>query len=125
MSSAKSVFIAFAKEDEASRNLFTGQRISARTPFEFIDMSVKQPYETAWKDRVRTRIRRSHGVIALLSSSTAQATGQLFEISCAREENKPLLGIWLDSCRMKPAEMGHAPCSGWTWKAVADFIDRL
>ena len=40
----KIVFIAFAKEDEASRNLFTGQRVHPNTPFEFDDMSVKEPY---------------------------------------------------------------------------------
>jgi hypothetical protein len=28
------VFIAFAKEDETIRNLFTGQRIHSGTPFE-------------------------------------------------------------------------------------------
>ncbi|QFZ19583.1 TIR domain-containing protein [Saccharothrix syringae] len=125
MSGKKTVFIAFAKEDEASRNLFTGQRVSARTPFEFIDMSVKEPYETQWKERVRTRIRRSDGVIALISASTPRATGELWEIKCAVEERKPLLGIWLEDYRTKPAEMGSAPCKAWTWDTVAQFIDGL
>lgn len=42
--SKKTVFIAFAKEDETTRNLFTGQRVHPDTPFEFTDMSVKEPY---------------------------------------------------------------------------------
>jgi hypothetical protein len=125
MSGKKTVFIAFAKEDEASRNLFTGQRVSARTPFEFVDMSVKEPYETQWKDRVRTRIRRSDGVIALISASTSRAVGELWEITCAVEERKSLLGIWLGNYRTKPAEMGSAPCKVWTWDVVAQFIDGL
>jgi hypothetical protein len=54
--------------------MFTGQRVNADTPFEFIDLSVKEAYETGWKDKVRTRIRRSDGVIALISSSTPAAT---------------------------------------------------
>ena len=73
----KVVFIAFAKEDEGTRNLFTGQRIHPRSPFSFTDMSVKEPYSSEWKERVRTRIRRSDGVIALISSSTPRATGEL------------------------------------------------
>ncbi|MFF4031742.1 TIR domain-containing protein [Streptomyces sviceus] len=122
----KTIFVAFAKEDEASRNLFTGQRVHPRSPFEFTDMSVKEPYRTEWKQRVRTRIRRSDGVIALISSSTPRATGQLWELSCAVSEDKPLLGIWLsDTYRVKPAEMGAAPCRTWTWEAVADFIDTV
>ncbi|MFD9702456.1 TIR domain-containing protein [Lentzea sp. NPDC059081] len=124
--SRRTIFIAFAKEDESARNLFTGQRISARTPFEFVDMSVKEPYESQWKDRVRTRIRRSSGVIALISPHTPRATGQLWEMTCAVEEGKPLMGIWLHgSYLIKPPEIASAPCRTWSWSAVADFIDGL
>lgn len=126
MADKRTVFIAFAKEDEASRNLFTGQRINADTPFDFIDMGVKKPYDGGWKAQTRTRIRRSDGVIALISSSTPGADGQLWEIKCAVEEGKPLLGIWLeDGYRTKPPEMGSAPCKTWTWDNVANFIDSL
>lgn len=120
------MFIAFAKEDERTRDLFVGQRKLGNTPYDWTDMSVKNPYDTEWKERVRTRIRRSDGVIALISSSAPKATGQLWEIKCAREEGKPLLGIWIeDSYRTKPAEMGSAPCKNWTWANVGDFIDEL
>jgi hypothetical protein len=125
MASKKVIFIAFAKEDENSRVLFSGQNLHPRSPFEFIDMSVKQPYERAWKERTRTRIRRSDGVIALLSSSTPKADGQLWEIECAREEGKRLMGIWLGDYRTKPTAMGSAPCKIWTWDNVAAFIDSL
>lgn len=123
---SKVVFIAFAKEDESTRNLFTGQRIHSKTPFEFIDMSVKEPYKTDWKDRVRTRVRRSDGVIALISKSTPRAAGQLWEIKCARDEKKAMIGVWItDGFRTKPAEMGSAPCVAWSWENIANFIDKL
>ena len=122
----KIVFIAFAKEDETTRNLFTGQRVHPRTPFEFIDMSVKEPYASEWKARVRTRILRSHGVIALVSSNTPTASGQLWEIRCAVEESRPLLGVWIEpGYRTKPALMSTARCVEWTWENVASFIDTL
>ena len=126
MADKKTVFIAFAKEDESTRNLFTGQRVHPKTSFEFTDMSVKEPYSSEWKERVRTRIRRSDGVIALISSSTPKATGELWEIQCAVEEKKPLLGIWIETnYRTKPSVMGSAPCKDWTWDNVAGFIDGL
>jgi hypothetical protein len=126
MVGSKTIFIAFAKEDEGTRNLFTGQRVNASTPFEFVDMSVKEPYATEWKQRVRTRVRRSDGVVALISSSTPKATGELWEIQCAIEESKPLVGIWIeDGYRTKPAIMGGAACKNWTWSNVAAFIDGL
>jgi len=122
----KTVFVAFAKEDETTRNLFTGQRVHPDTPFEFIDMSVKEPYSTEWKEKVRTRVLRSDGVIALISSNTPTASGQLWEIQCAVEEEKPLLGIWIENgSRATPAEMAGAPCQDWTWDNVAAFIDSL
>ncbi len=126
MANSKTVFIAFAKEDEVTRNLFTGQRVNSSTPFEFIDMSVKQPYVTEWKQRVRTRVRRSDGVVALISHNTPKATGELWEIQCAVEEKKPLMGIWIeDGYKVKPLVMSSAPCKKWTWSNVASFIERL
>ena len=126
MADKKVVFLAFAKEDETTKNLFLGQRLNTDAPFEWTDMSVKEPYKTEWKERVRARVRRSDGVIALISSNTPGAAGELWEMTCAVEEDKPLLGMWIESgYRTKPSEMGSAPCKAWTWDAVADFISGL
>lgn len=122
----KTVFIAFAMEDESTRNLFVGQRLNTDSPFEWIDLSVNEAYVSGWKDKVTTRIRRSDGVIALISSDTASAEGQLWEISTAIAEGVPLLGIWIETgYTTKPAEMGSAPVKNWTWDNVAEFIDSL
>ena len=94
MADKKVVFIAFPIEDETQRNFLKGQSLHPRAPFEFIDMSVKEPYDVGWKDRVRTRIRRSDGVIVLVSKSSLNSSGQKWEISCAKEEKKPIRGIW-------------------------------
>src|SRR3954454_1549829 len=94
MADKKTVFIAFAIEDKTQRDFLVGQSWNSKTPFEFIDMSVKEPYDKDWKERVRTRIKRSHGVIALISKNSLTSAGQKWEIQCAREEKKPLRGIW-------------------------------
>lgn len=39
-------------------------------------MSVKQAYDTDWKNKVRTRIRRSDGVIILVSKNSLTSSGQ-------------------------------------------------
>lgn len=122
----KRVFIAFAKEDERIRDLIKGQSLHTGTPFEYIDMSVKQAYSSAWKTKVRTRIRGCDGVIALLSKSSLRAAGEKWEIECAVEEKKPLLGLFIyKNDRSKPAEMGSRPCITWTWDGIADFIRKL
>ena len=62
MADKKVIFIAFSMEDVKSRDLLKGQSLNTNSPFEYVDMSVKEPYATEWKERVRTRIKRSDGV---------------------------------------------------------------
>jgi hypothetical protein len=126
MADKKVVFIAFAIEDENQRNLLKGQSLNTKTPFEFIDMSVKEPYDRDWKDRVRTRIRRSDGVIALVSRSTLTSSGEKWEISCAKEEKRKLIGLWAYSDdRTRPADLSGYSIIAWTWEGIANFIDSL
>lgn len=123
MTSKKTIFVAFAIEDERQRDFLKGQSLNTKSPFEYVDMSVKEPYATEWKKRVRTRIRRSDGVIALISRSSLSSSGQEWEIECAKEESKKLLGIWAytdDRTNIKGIKTVV-----WTWKAIEDFIDSL
>lgn len=123
MADKKVVFIAFAIEDERQRDFLKGQSLSPRAPYEFIDMSVKEPYDQDWKDRVRTRIRRSHGVLALISKNSLTSSGQKWEIQCAKEEKKSLRGIWAYSDDRTNVE-GVATYP-WSDKNISDFIDSL
>ena len=123
MAGTKTVFIAFAIEDERQRDFLKGQTLSPRAPYEFIDMSVKEPYDSGWKERVRTRIRRSHGVIVLVSKNSLSSSGQKWEIECTKEEGRPIRGIWAYS----DDRTNVAGVSTYVWsdKNVSDFIDSL
>lgn len=123
MASKKVVFVAFAIEDESQRNLLTGQSLNTKSPFEYIDMSVKQPYDTNWKERVRTRIRRSDGVIVLVSKNALTSSGQKWEIQCAKEEGVKLRGIRAYSG--DKTELSGVYTVAWTWDNIASFIDSL
>lgn len=123
MARTKVVFVAFAIEDQSQRNLLRGQSLNVASPFEYVDMSVKEPYNTGWKERVRTRIRRSDGVIALVSRESLSSTGELWEISCAWEESKPVLGLW--AYTDDRTNIVGLSTVVWTWDAVAAFIDRI
>src|SRR5438094_1917279 len=123
MAENRVVFVAFAIEDESQRNLLKGQSLNTKTPFEFVDMSVKEPYDNDWKERVRTRIRRSDGVIALVSKNTLNSSGEKWEISCAKEEKKRVLGIW--AYTDDRTNLVGVNTVGWTWPALETFIDSL
>jgi hypothetical protein len=123
MADKKVVFIAFAIEDEKQRDLLKGQSLNTRSPFEYIDMSVKEAYDSEWKERVRTRIKRSDGVIALVSKNSLKSSGQKWEIQCAKEEKKRILGIWAYSDDRTDLEGVNTKV--WTWENIANFIDSL
>lgn len=123
MGDKKVVFVAFAMEDEAQRNLLKGQSLNTHSPFEYVDMSVKEAYAEDWKTKVRTRIRRSHGVIALISADSLTSSGQKWEIACAKEEGIPILALWAYSSD-RTAVAGLSP-KAWTWETIATFIDGL
>lgn len=119
----KVLFIAFAIEDERQRDFLKGQSLHPRAPYEFIDMSVKEPYSSDWKARVRTRIKRSDGVIVLVSKNSLNSSGQKWEIQCAKEENKRILGIWayVDD----RTNIVGVNTVTWSDTNISNFIDSL
>ena len=120
---SKKLYLLLSQRRMRNRDLLRGQSLNTDSPFEYVDMSVKEPYATEWKEMVRTRIKRSDGVIALISKSSLTASGQKWEIQCAKEEKKKILGIYaytddrtnIEGVNTKP----------WTWDNIKDFINSL
>ena len=119
----KTIFIAFAIEDERMRDFLKGQSLLTNSPFEYVDMSVKRAYDTDWKNKVRTRIRRSDGVIILVSKNSLTSSGQKWEIQCAKEEGKKILGIWVYSDDR--TNIFGVLTKTWTWDNIKNFINSL
>lgn len=123
MADKKIVFIAFAIEDERQRDFLKGQSLHPRAPYEFVDMSVKEPYDSGWKDKVRTRIRRSDGVIVLVSKNSLTSEGQAWEVQCAKEEGKKIRGIW--AFQNDRTNLAGVSTLAWSDDNIASFIDSL
>ncbi|MDP9110533.1 MAG: TIR domain-containing protein [Candidatus Eremiobacteraeota bacterium] len=123
----KRVFIAFAVEDTTQRDFLVGQARNEKSPFEFVDMSVKEPWDEEWKKKCRSRIKGCNGVVALISKNTANATGEKFEIKCAIEEGVPIIGLYAYANDRSPAptELGSNKVISWTWDGIKKFIDGL
>ena len=121
MADKKVIFVAFAIEDVRQRDLLRGQSLNTACPFEYVDYSVKEAYDSDWKAKVQARIRRADGVIALVSKNSLSSSGQKWEIQCAKTEGKKVLGIWAYSGD-RTALDGIATFP-WTWERIAQFID--
>jgi hypothetical protein len=123
MEDKKVVFVAFAIEDKRQRDFLKAQSLNTNSPFEYVDMSVKEAYDSNWKEHVRTRIRRSDGVIVLVSKSSLSSSGQKWEIECAKEEKKKILGIWAYSDNR--TNLVGVNTAVWSWSTIEKFIDSL
>jgi hypothetical protein len=123
MADRKVVFVAFAIEDERQRDFLKGHSINAKVPYEYIDYSVKEAYDNDWKEKVRARIRRSDGVIVLVSKNSLTSSGQKWEIACAKEEKKLIYAIWI--YKEDRTTIPGVTTKVWTWDGVTNFIDGL
>lgn len=125
---AKRIFISFAIEDRSYRDLLVGQARNENSPFEFVDMSVKEPWSNSWKTQCRTRIKGCDGVIALVSKNTTKAEGQLWEVKCAKEESVPVRGIYVSTDNRPsslPKEFDGVRVVNWTWANITNFVASL
>ena len=123
----KRVFISFAKEDSHLRDLLRGQARNENSPFEFVDMSVKQPWDSQWKTNCRTRIKGCDGVIAIVTQNTKSADGQIWEIKCAQQESIPVLGIYGYKTHIGviPSDCGYVKIVDWTWSNISNWLKNL
>lgn len=124
----KRVFVSFAIEDVEYRDYLVEQARKGKSPFDFIDMSVKQKWnENEWKKRCRTKIKRSDGVIALLSKHTHKAGGARWEMKCAIEENVKIIGMHIkkNDKGAIPPELKGEKIIEWNWKNIETFINQL
>ena len=121
------IFVAFAIEDEITKNLFTGQAKNEKAPYDFVDMSVKEPWSSEWKTKCRTKIKGCDGAFVLVSKNLKYASGALWEIDCIKEEGIPLRGIYIKEAGYadKPDNLYGVLCKEWTWDNVKEFIDSL
>jgi len=126
---AKRIFISFAKEDDFLRDLLVGQARNDKSPFEFVDMSVKEPWSSEWKTKCRTKIKGCDGMIAIITENTKKASGQLWEINCSKEEKIPCRGIWGHNDKTYdsylPEEMDGITTVKWSWDNINNWLDRL
>lgn len=124
----KRIFISFAIEDEYLRDFLKGQAKNENSPFEFVDMSVKKPWDSQWKTNCRTRIKGCDGVISIVTKNTKNADGQIWEMKCAKDENIPIVGIYGNDSHFGvtiPSECGYIRLMDWTWPNISKWIDNI
>ena len=124
----KRIFISFSMKDEKYRNDLVRQSKKERSPFSFIDMSVKKPWaEEKWRTECRKRIKSCDAVIVLLSKNTWHSSGTRWEIKCAKEERIPIYGMHIQKNKKGaiPTELKGFKIITWTWDNLENIIEAI
>lgn len=128
MATKNRIMTSFAIEDVRLRDFLVGQAKNKKTPFSFIDLSVKEAWDSEWKTNCRTKIKGCDGVIGIITKNTRKAEGQLWELKCAYEERIPVLLIYGhadDRPASLPDVISGRKVVAWSWDNIAAFLDRL
>jgi hypothetical protein len=126
--SKKKIFVSFAIEDKKYRDFLVAQAKNERSPFDFVDMSVKEPWtEEIWKVKCREKIQKCDGMIVLLSKNTWHSSGARWEVKCAKEEKVPVIGMHVKKGdkRAKPPELNGKKVIDWSWDSLDETISNF
>ena len=86
------VFISFHFDDENPVNLLRHQGRNS-DQLEFIDYSVKEPFDEKWKTRCTERIKQSSVIVVAIGEKTHERPAVDWEIHKAHELGKPVIGM--------------------------------
>lgn len=121
----KKVFISFDYDNDSDiKGSLVAQSKIDNSPFEIIDMSIKEAVDENWKDYARKRIKNCDCMIVLCGRYTDKARGVSAELSIAREEGIPyfLLKGRNEVVVCKPlGSLYSDKIYNWTW----DNLDLL
>ena len=115
----KRTFISFDYDNDVNlKNLLVGQSRNDDSPFEIVDMSIKEAIDNNWKVYARRRIKSCDVVVVICGEHTDTATGVSAELNIAQEEGIPyfLLNGYSDKyCRKPKAAKASDKIYDWTW----------
>lgn len=115
----KRAYISFDFDHDSDlKTLLVGQARNPNSPFEIVDMSIKEVITDNWKANARWRIKSCDVVIVICGHYTNRATGVSAEMRIAQEEGKPyfLLAGRNDGYMEKPlAAKPTDKIYNWTW----------
>lgn len=118
----KNVFISFAHEDMEEVNLLRGQAKNEKSPIEFNDWSVSEPYEseraTYIKQQIDERINQCSVTVVYVTPDSASSPWVQWEIERSLELGKRVIGVYKGTSKPNydfPAlSIGGIKCIPWS-----------
>ena len=126
MATTKSAFISFDYDhDKDLRGQLVAQGKRSESPFSITDWSVKEPFDEAWRKRVRDLIDRTDLTIVICGEHTHQAKGVEAEVTMVQQAKKPyflLKGRRKKTCTRPKSAPKKKKIHPWTWNTLKELI---
>lgn len=124
--SKKRTFISFDYDHDVSlKNLLVGQSKNDDSPFEIVDMSIKEAIDYNWKYYARRRIISCDIVVVICGEHTDTATGVSAELEIAQEEGVKyflLKGYPDKTCKKPKGAKSTDSIVEWTWNNLKKHL---
>jgi len=115
----KRTFISFDYDNDVDlKNLLVGQAKNEDTPFEIVDLSIKEAISEDWQKKARSRIKGCDIVIVICGEHTDTAKGVSAELKIALEEKVNYFLLWGRSdkaCKKPSSAKDDDKIYKWTW----------
>ena len=113
-------------EDRWARDFLRKHARDNQIDFEFLDYSVKEPFESRWKSNVRERLARTRGTIVLVGPTTWRSDAVKWEIDETIRQGHPLFGIQIhtDSTHRVPRGLPTSRVIKWDFRTIRKELAR-
>jgi len=112
---APRAFISFEMEDRWARDFIVQHGKDKRNDVEFVDYSVQDAFDSAWKTQCRERIGRTKGTIVLVGPTTYKSDAVLWEIQETIAQKHYMFGIQINKDATHSVPNGLSPKNVIRW----------
>jgi hypothetical protein len=112
---APRAFVSFEMEDRWARDFLVQQAHDKKNDIEFVDYSVQDPFDSAWKTRCKERISRTKGTIVLVGPTTYASDAVLWEIAETTRQGHYMFGIQINHDKTHPIPAGLSSTNVIRW----------
>lgn len=118
-------FISFEMEDQWSRSFLVQHARAKNNDIRFVDYSVKNAWDSAWKTNCRLRISQTKGTIVMIGATTHASDAVLWEIEETKRQGHYLFGIQInsDETHRLPAGIPAASIIRWDFEQIVSWLN--
>ncbi len=117
-------FISFEMEDKWARDFLAQHAKDKKNDIEFLDYSVKEPFDSKWKTECTKRIALTKGTIVLVGPTTYASDAVLWEIAETERQKNYLFGVQInkDKTYQIPAGLPAKNVIRWDFDQIVDWL---